>query len=142
MLRGAGVVACAVARGAGRDPRDPNARPIHLVHILKLFHDGSAQAASSAERPVVAESYDEVVFNELPADPALRAAIVKGPVVDPPAYPHQEHLTLWSHESDLASLKAARAWVRERMEEQEDRLSQRKAESAALKKHLGDLGML
>ncbi len=124
-------------------PRDPQARPINIVHVLKLFHEGSAaQTVSSAEKPVVAETYDEIVFNDLPSDPSIRAALVKGPVMDPPPYPHQEHLTLWSHETDLAAIKAARAWVKERMEEQQDRLSQRKAESAALKKHLADLGML
>jgi YEATS domain-containing protein 4 len=115
--------------------------PITLTHVLKLFHDAGAQT-SGPDKPAISETYDEIVVNTLPSDPAARAALLRGPVVDPPPYPHQDHLGVFSAEADLAAIKAARAWVRERMEEEEDRLSQRRAEAAALKKHLAALGML
>ena len=94
------------------------------------------------DKPTLSELYDEIVFNDLPNDPHYRAVILKGPVIDPPIYPYQEHLGLFSSENDLAIIKATRTWVHERMEEQEDRLVQRKAEAAALKKQLVSLGLL
>lgn len=94
------------------------------------------------DKPTLSEVYDELVFNELPSDPIFRTALLRGPVNDPPVYPYQEHLGIFSSENDLAIIKATRTWVRERMEEQEDRLVQRKAEAAALKKQLVGLGLL
>jgi YEATS domain-containing protein 4 len=122
-------------------PGAPSSTPVTLTHVLKLFHDTGAQA-TGPDRPAISETYDEIVVNTLPPDPVARAALLRGPVVDPPVYPHQEHLGVFSAETDLAAIKAARAWVKERMEEEEDRLSQRRAEAAALKKHLAALGVL
>lgn len=109
------------------------------MHILKLFHD---VPSAGPDKPVVAETYDEIVFNELPADPAYRAALQKGPVVDPPPYPHGEHLGLFSADADLIAIRAARQFILDRLEEQEDRLSKARASAAVLKKQLPQLGVL
>ncbi len=117
--------------------------PLRIAHVLKLYADSAASSSAppGPDRPTLSETYDELVFNELPADAALRASLLRGPVADAPPYPYQEHLTLFSAENDAAAIKAARAWVRERMEEQEQRLVARQAEAAALRKHLGSLGI-
>lgn len=153
--------------------RDPTAPPIQLLHILKLFPDGSSSSTSSggsSEKPTLSEVYDEIVFNDQTSllstsstssssssststttttteqqkqqTSSLREALYRGPVMDPPPYPFQEHLSVFTSDMDLAVIKAARTWVKDRMEEQEDRLSQRRAEAAALKKQLVSLGIL
>ncbi len=121
--------------------RDPSLTPIHFIHILKLFPDSGA-ASSGPDKPTLSEFYDEIVFNEPPKDAALAAALARGPVSDCPAYMYQDHFGLYSPDQDLAAIKAARDFLRERAEEHQDRLSQRMAEASALKKHLASLGML
>ena len=111
--------------------------PLHLSHLLKLFHDAPAAAP---ERPVLSESFDEVVFNE-PTPEAL-SVLRRGPLGDAPPYPHQEHLSLFSAEADLAAIRAARQWVREKLDEQAERLARREAEVAALRQHCAALGMV
>ena len=120
--------------------RDPALPVMRLSHYLKLYSDGAGPSASqsAADRPVVSEQFDELVFNALPSDPALRAALLRGPVCDPPPYPYAEHMGLVSSEADLVSIAAARKWVADRVEELEERLLKAKASAAALRQvHLG-----
>jgi YEATS domain-containing protein 4 len=118
--------------------RDPAAEPISLVHMLRLYPLGPP----STERPVISETYDEVVFNTLPADAAARAALLAGPGPDPPAYPYQEWLTSFDAEAELAVLQAARQYVADRKLELEDRLVRGEAEHEALRKDLAALGAI
>jgi hypothetical protein len=121
--------------------RDPALPVLRLTHYLKLFSDGTGPGTSTsgaAERPVVSEHFDELVFNALPAQPALREALLRGPVGDPPPYPYAEHMGLVSSEADLVGIAAARKWVADRVEELEERLLKARASAAALRLvHLG-----
>ena len=120
--------------------RDPALPTIRLSPWLKLFSDGAGPSASAAatDKPVVAEFFDELVFNALPEDAALRASLLRGPVLDAPPYPYAEHMGLVSAEADLASIAAARKWIAERAEELEERLVKARASAAAMRQvHLG-----
>ena len=120
--------------------RDPALPVMRLTHYLKLYSDGAGPSSSqsAADRPVVSEQFDELVFNALPSDPALRAALLRGPAGDAPPYPYAEHMGLVSSEADLVSIAAARKWVADRVEELEERLLRAKASAAALRQlHLG-----
>ena len=121
--------------------RDPALPVLRLAHYLRLYNDGAGPTTSQsagADRPVVSEHFDELVFNALPSDPALRAALLRGPVGDPPPYPYAEHMGLVSSEADLVGIAAARKWVADRVEELEERLLKAKASAAALRQvHLG-----
>ena len=108
--------------------------PLHLTHLLKLFHETQGVPP---DRPVVSEHYDEVVFNN-PSEEVK--AIFRGRSEgDAPPYPHQEHLGIFSAEPDLAAIRAARQWVKERMIEQEDRMVKRESEAAVLRQHVSAL---
>ena len=122
--------------------RDPALPVLRLTHYLKLYNDGAGPSASAsaaaADKPVVSEQFDELVLNALPSDPALRAALLRGPTLDPPPYPYAEHMGVVSSEADLISIAAARKWVADRVEELEERLLKAKASAAALRQvHLG-----
>jgi hypothetical protein len=118
--------------------RDPAAEPISLTHMLRLYSAGPP----SVDRPVIAESYDEIVFNELPKDADAAAALKAGPGPDPPAYPYQEWLTSFDAESDLALVQAARQYIHDRHVELQDRSARADAEHAALRRDLSALGAL
>jgi len=129
---------------------DAAAAPLRLTHLLKLFPEpGSAAAAATAsgtagaaERPVLSEHYDELVFNVLPEEASVRAALLAGPVIEPPPYPYQEFFGVFSPEADLTAIAAARKWLVDRAEELEERLIKARAAKAALQhKHLPDLGV-
>jgi len=113
--------------------RDPAVPPIRLTPHLKLYPEPGSSMATSLDRPVLSEVSDELVFNALPADPTLSAAILRGPVVEPPRYPYQEFFTTFSSEADLLAIAAARKWLVDRTEELEERLSKAKAASATLR---------
>lgn len=108
--------------------------PLHLTHLLKLFHDTQGVPP---ERPVVSEHYDEIVFNN-PSEEvkAIFSSRLNG---DAPPYPHQEHLGIFSAEPDIAAIRAARQWVKERMAEQEERMIKRESEAAVLRQHVAAL---
>lgn len=117
--------------------RDPTLPPIILPHYLKLYTDGGPPVpgglAAALEKPVLSEHYDELVFNALPSDPTLAAALVAGPTRDAPPYPHQEHFTVHSSEQDLMNISVGRKWLADRVEELEERLSKAKAATATLR---------
>ena len=124
--------------------RDPALPTLRLMHYLKLYSDGAgphtAPSSSGADKPVVSEQFDELVFNTLPSDPALLAALVKGPTIDPPLYPYAEHMGVVSSEADLIAIAAARKWIADRVEELEERLVKARAGTAALRHvHLGNM---
>jgi hypothetical protein len=127
--------------------KDPAAAPIRLTLPLKLHGaegvSAAAPTAAQMEKPVVSETYDEIVFNKLPEDPAARAELLAGPVAHPPPYPYREFLgASFSPEPELLAVGAARKWLADRAEELEERLSKAKAAATALQhKHLVDLGL-
>ncbi len=123
------------------------AAPFVLHHLLKLYPDAgsassslSAGASAAPEKPVVSEHYDEIVFHTLPADAAVRAAVLAGPLVEPPPLPYQDALSVFSPDADLAAIAGARAWVAERVRELEERLVRARAGEDALTAALVDLG--
>lgn len=121
--------------------RDPAAPVIQLTHLLKLFQDKDT-TGPALEKPVVSEHYDEIVFNELPADAAARAALLKGPGRSVPTPSYMEHLTVYSPEPDLAAIAAARKYFGDRVAELQERKRRADAERAALVGQLRELGVL
>ncbi len=129
--------------------KETGAAPFVLSHLLKLFPDAGAAGAAalvSAEgassKPVLSERYDEIVFHVLPADAALRAQLLAGPLVEPPPYPYQDALTVFAPEADLAAIAHARGWLSERTKELEERLVKARAAESALTHSLGSLGVV
>ena len=113
--------------------------PIHLVHRLKLYpSDGSSL---SLERPVIDDHYDEIVFNALPADGAVRAALLAPPAPQP-LFADQHLLPEHDAGDDLARVKAARIKVAHDLRLMEERLALRRAEAARLREDLKTLGLL
>lgn len=113
-------------------------------HLLKLFPDSPGGQISSLEasaKPILSERYDEIVFNALPTDEAYRAQLFTGPIFEPPPYPYQEFLSVFSPESDLAAVAHARMWVAERTKELEDRLAKAKNAESAIGHVLPALGI-
>ena len=127
--------------------KDPAAAPIRLTLPLKLHGaegaSGGPPTAAQMEKPVVSEAYDEIVFNKLPEDAAVRAELLAGPVTQPPPYPYREFMgSVFSPEPDLAALAAMRRWIAERAEELEDRIGKARVTATALgHKHVMDLGL-
>ncbi len=127
--------------------KDPAAAPVRLTLPLKLHGSEGVHAGpptpAQMEKPVVGETYDELVFNKLPEDPAARAELLAGPVAHPPPYPYREFMgASFSAEAELLAVAAARRWIAERAEELEERLSKAKSAASALQhKHLVDLGL-
>ena len=123
--------------------KEPGAAPFVFSHLLKLYPDPGAavSADGGAAKPVLSERYDEIVFPVLPADAALRDAILAGPLVEPPPYPYQDALTVFSPEADLAAIASARAWVADRTRELEERLIKARAAESALTHALPNLGI-
>ncbi len=125
--------------------------PFQLQHLLKLYPDtaSGAPGAPSAfgssggapEKPVVSERYDEIVFHALPADARSRAALLAGPLAEPPPLPYGDALTVFTPETDAAAAAAARAWIADRTRELEERLVKARASEDALTSALVDLGM-
>jgi len=55
---------------------DTGIAPITVVHKLKLYPPpGSSQ---TVDRPLIDETYNEVVFNDLPRDIAVAKQLLKG----------------------------------------------------------------
>ena len=132
--------------------KDVGSPPFVLNHLLKLHPDptghvaaasavGAPEKAASGDKPVLSEHYDEIVFHELPADPANRAALLAGPIIEPPPLPYQDALTVFTPEADLAAISNARSWIAERSKELEERLVKARVSEDALSQALIDLGV-
>jgi YEATS domain-containing protein 4 len=131
--------------------KDVGSPPFVLNHLLKLHPDpvghvaasavGAPEKAASGDKPVLSEHYDEIVFHELPADPANRAALLAGPIIEPPPLPYQDALTVFTPEADLAAISNARSWIAERSKELEERLVKARVSEDALSQALVDLGV-
>ena len=67
---------------------DSKERPVDMLHQLKLYPPNDAPASAVA-KPVVAERYDEFVFNS-PSD-ALRQRLAADVVPSPKGYKHSAH---------------------------------------------------
>jgi YEATS domain-containing protein 4 len=122
--------------------KDPSAEPLTLTTKLRLHHPPTANPAVLLDSPVVEETYDEVVLNEAPVDPALREAMLQGPTRLQVPYLYQEWFTTFSAEPDLAKLNAARQWIQDRKLELEDRLLRAQASIEREKEELKALGVL
>lgn len=120
--------------------RDPEAEPISLTHKLR-FHQPPG-VPTTVEVPRVAEAYDEVVFNELPRDAAAAAALAGGPTKPQPPYLWQEWFQMFSSESDLVKVQAARQYIQDRRVELEERLLRAQTEMARTRDELEVLGVL
>lgn len=116
--------------------RDAAAEPITLTHKLALY----PPSGQYNEKPVLSEHYDEVVFNSLPADAAVRAALLKGPQRLSPAYPYHELLPTYSAEDDMARIQAARQKLQDLKVEIQDRLMRARIEAEREKDELRALG--
>lgn len=121
--------------------------PIRISHALKLFHSPGQAPTPADGAPdgsyVLSEHYDEIVFNTPPTDPKFRETLMHGPGPDPPPYPYQDLLTVFSEEATLAGIDIMRKWVADRTRELEDRYLKDTATRAALQnRHLVDLGLL
>ena len=109
--------------------------------------EGASSAASSSSSlsspPPSSSSSLSSSSSSSSADAVAAAhARLRAPPGDAPAYPFQEHLTLFSAEADLAALRGARQWFRERLDEQAERLERREAEAAALRQQCAALGLV
>ena len=118
--------------------RDRGAAPVVLVHKLALYPPNQVYT----ERPVLTEHYDEIVFNALPADPAVRAALLAGPTRNAPAYPYHEVLPTYAHDDDVARIAAARAKLAELRAQLAERLNKARAETEREKDELRALGAI
>jgi hypothetical protein len=124
--------------------KEPGSAPFVFSHLLKLFPDSPGGVVASPEasaKPIISERYDEIVFNVLPSDAAYRERLIAGPLIEPPPYPYQEFLSVFSPEADLAAVAHARAWVAERTKELEDRLAKAKNAESAIGHILPALGI-
>lgn len=130
--------------------KDAGSAPFMLNHLLKLYPDSAgagagagpaSEKAVSGDKPIVSEHYDEIVFHQLPTDPANRAQLLAGPLIEPPPLPYQDTLTVFTPEADLAAIANARSWVAERSRELEERLVKARVSEDALTQALVDLGV-
>jgi YEATS domain-containing protein 4 len=98
---------------------DCNEKPIEVSHILKLYPDGDQSQQLNPSKPVVAERYDEIVFND-PSD-ALRARLETSSIPPSPngwkSHPNAKWFTVFDMDAEFAQLQqvragslAARAW--------------------------------
>eukprot|EP00753_Platysulcus_tardus_P016498 PLAT5775.2.p1 GENE.PLAT5775.2~~PLAT5775.2.p1 ORF type:complete len:247 (-),score=46.11 PLAT5775.2:183-893(-) len=99
---------------------------LEVRHLLRLYPPGPRKLAT--KRPVVSETYDEVVFRA--PSPALRERLLRGPERTVPRAPH---LTNFSEGSDLERLLAARAFVAREIASCRDRLLRSEVEAKRLR---------
>jgi len=84
---------------------DVHEKNVEIIHRLKLFNDGSEGQATS-KKPVISESYDELVFVE-PAEGFWRRVVNSGGSVQPAPQPPLSVLSIlapWSPQDDLKRL--------------------------------------
>ena len=118
--------------------RDPSAEPINLVHRLKLY---PTSVPMEADKPVVDEHYDELVFNSPVADAVARARLEGGPVGEAPPYAYSEYFGTFTAEDDLAKIQAARQFLHDRKVELQDRLLRAQVEADREKEEVRLLGV-
>ncbi|KAL3861614.1 hypothetical protein ACJMK2_007639 [Sinanodonta woodiana] len=113
---------------------DPNERPVTLYHLLKLFQ--SETDIMLGKKSLVAESYDELVFN----DPTVMMhQLLTNP--RPIAVGPYKHETDFEErkEKTLNSILAAKKKIRYEITELNDRLKQKKETIQKLKKQISQL---
>lgn len=89
---------------------DCNEKPIEVSHILKLYPDGDQSQQLNPSKPVVAERYDEIVFND-PSD-ALRARLETSSIPPSPngwkSHPNAKWFTVFDMDAEFAQLQQVR----------------------------------
>ncbi|CAM9197564.1 unnamed protein product [Choristocarpus tenellus] len=110
--------------------KDPSERPVDILHQLRLYPDASVTL--TVKKPVVAESYDEVVFTDPHDD--FYDLLMKGQTAMPvKKQVHQEHLTRFSEGDALQRLASAREWVHTKLGETKDKIRKADMEVTKLK---------
>lgn len=118
--------------------KDPATPPITVIHKLRLYTADNAPPA--LDRAVVEDHYEELVFNDLPADEKAREELLAGPKKKQPPFTFSEHLPDYSAAEDLARIKAASAKILKDSVIMKDRLLRRQDEAAKMAHDLRSLG--
>ncbi len=121
--------------------RDPSAEPISLTTKLRL-HALPPNPPNPPDTPIIEEVYDEIVFNEAPANVQAREALLAGPCRLQSPYSYQEWFSSYSGEADVARVAAARQFLQDRKVELEERLLRTQAAIEREKDELKSLGVL
>ena len=131
---------------ADAPPPPPSLLPAPPLPVLVGAGAGSGGGGGGgAGNMVVSGGDDETAAAAVAASASAVAAAharLRAPPGDAPPYPFQEHLTLFSAEADLAALRQARVWVRERLEENAERFKRREAEADALRQQCAAMGLV
>lgn len=110
-----------------------------LYRRLKLYPlDGSGL---SHDKPVVDDHYDELVFNEIPSDPAARAALLAGPTRPQPPHTDEALLPVYDDTGDVERIRAARIRLAHDYKELQERLDLRRQEAVRMREDLRALGL-
>lgn len=116
---------------------DCNEKPIEVSHILKLYPEGDNQQLNPT-KPVVAERYDEIVFNE-PCD-GLRARLEAIPDTPSPNgwrnHPNAKWFTNFDVETEFAQLQQVYQMVTAELQSASKRRTQAEEELKALRNEL------
>ncbi len=105
----------------------PEASPVDLYHLLRLYPPGQALEARTTE-PVVSESYDEIVFRG--CSPSVRDALFAASTrakakkaTPPPAHAISKPLSTFSETDELTKLAKAHDFVRGELSSLQARLA-------------------
>jgi len=117
---------------------DCNEKPIEVSHILKLYPDGDQSQQLNPSKPVVAERYDEIVFND-PSD-ALRARLEASSIPPSPngwkSHPNAKWFTVFDMDSEFAQLQQVYQMVTAELQSASKRRTQQEEESKALRNQM------
>jgi len=117
---------------------DCNEKPIEVSHILKLYPDGDQSQQLNPSKPVVAERYDEIVFND-PSD-ALRARLEASSIPPSPngwkSHPNAKWFTVFDMDSEFAQLQQVYQMVTAELQSAPKRRTQQEEESKALRNQM------
>ena len=117
---------------------DCNEKPIEVSHILKLYPDGDQSQQLNPSKPVVAERYDEIVFND-PSD-ALRARLETSSIPPSPngwkSHPNAKWFTVFDMDAEFAQLQQVYQMVTAELQSASKRRTQQEEESKALRNQM------
>lgn len=87
------------------------------------------------------DHYDELVFNEMPTDPAARALLLAGPTRPQPPHTDEALLPVYDDTGDVERIKAARIRLGHDYKELQERLDLRRQEALRMREDLRALGI-